>query len=104
MKYNSPARQTSEGKGTVMKICISFQKCGRVRPNNLENREAISLIFYIHNTPDIDRKIEVLDGGVQPNPVFSIIRLFQNKNNPRFFVGLDRIICTLTDRRSPIIP
>ncbi len=34
--------------------------------------------------------IEVFNGGVQPNPVFSIFQRFQYQNNPRFFIGLKR--------------
>jgi hypothetical protein len=34
--------------------------------------------------------IEVFNGGVQPNPVFSIFQRFQYQNNPRFFIALKR--------------
>ena len=47
-----------------------------------------SLIWIISDTPSINWQIKVLDGGVQPDPVFSVFQSFKNKNDARLFSGL----------------
>ena len=63
----------------------------------------ISLICCIFNNPGINWQIEVFDGGVQPNPIFSVFHCFQYKNNPRFLSGLYCVIRTLPHRLTPVI-
>jgi hypothetical protein len=58
----------------------------------LKNRPSISLICCISNTPGIDCQIKVLNGGVQPNPVFSVFHRFQYQNNPRFSLKLNSLL------------
>jgi hypothetical protein len=45
----------------------------------------------------------VFDGGVKPNPIFSVFHRFQYQNNPRFLSGLYRVIRALTNRLTPVI-
>jgi len=63
----------------------------------------ILLICRISYAPGIDWQIKVLNGGVQPNPVFSVFHRFQYQNNPRFLSGLYCVICALPHRLGPTI-
>jgi len=57
----------------------------------------------ISDTPGINCQIKMFNGGVQPNPIFSVFHCFQYKNNPRFLSGLYCVIRALPHRRNPII-
>jgi hypothetical protein len=73
------------------------------RPNNLRNRPTVLLIFCISHSPGINLQIKVFNGGVQPDPIFSVFQSFQYKNYPRFLSGLYCIIRALPHRLGPII-
>ena len=57
----------------------------------------------ILDTPGINRHIEMLNSGFQPDPEFSVFCCFQYQNNPCLLFGLNRIIDALPCRFRPVI-
>jgi hypothetical protein len=49
---------------------------------------AYSLICCIPDTPGIDGQIKVFNGGVEPNPKFSVLHRFQYKDVVKWLISL----------------
>ncbi len=48
----------------------------------------ISLICCISHIPDINRQIKVFNGGVQPDPIFSVFHSFQYNDVVKWLISL----------------
>jgi hypothetical protein len=63
-----------------------------------------NLMLFDPHAPNIDRQAEMLDGRVQTNPTFSVLRSFQNQNNSRFFPCLQSIVRALSTASAHFLP
>jgi len=54
------------------------------------------------DAPGINRHIEVLNGGIEPDSIFSVFHGFQYQNSARFLACLYCVIRALSSRLGPV--
>jgi hypothetical protein len=75
-----PGKEGGRPKKGDVRVILTFVKLWRL---------CASSICCISNLPGIYWQIKMLNSIFEPDPIYSVFHIFQNKNNPRFPFGLN---------------